>query len=91
MLIMKQRYHTIIRPHGQGLFIGWVEELPGALSSGRSLRECRRNLRDAIELLVSTHRDEAKLGMDGSCIRGSILVDLHDDGACDEPYPAQYA
>ena len=44
---MKQRYHTIIRPDRGGSYIGWVEELPGALTSGKSIRECQRNLRDA--------------------------------------------
>lgn len=76
---MKQRYHTIIRPRGRGLFIGWVEELPGALSSGRSVEECRRKLRESVQLLVETHRHDARERMDESCIRGSIQIQLPDD------------
>ena len=53
---MKQRYHTIIRP-ANGWFVGWVEEIPGTITHGKSLDECRRNLRDSLQLIVETHRD----------------------------------
>ena len=29
-----QRYHTIIKPEPNGWFVGWVEEIPGAISQG---------------------------------------------------------
>jgi len=73
---MKQRYHTIIKPEPNGLFVGWVEEIPGAITQGRSLDECRHNLREALELLVETHRDEARIGLDRSCIEESIEIDI---------------
>ncbi len=73
---MKQRYHTIIKPETNGWFVGWVEEIPGAISQGRSLAECRENLRDSLELLVETHRDEARIGLDSSCIREAIEIDV---------------
>ena len=73
---MKQRYHTIIKPESNGLFVGWVEELPGAITQGHSLDECRQNLREALELLVETHRDEARIGLDRSCIEESIEIDI---------------
>jgi predicted RNase H-like HicB family nuclease len=73
---MKQRYHTIIKPEANGWFVGWVEEIPGAISQGRSLDECRHNLRESLELLVETHRDEARIGLDPSCIQEAIEIDL---------------
>ncbi|HXE54297.1 MAG TPA: type II toxin-antitoxin system HicB family antitoxin [Tepidisphaeraceae bacterium] len=73
---MKQRYHTIIKPEPNGWFVGWVEEIPGAISQGRSLDECRQNLRDSLELIVETHRDEARIGLDPSCIQESIEIEL---------------
>ena len=73
---MKQRYHTIIKPEANGWFVGWVEEIPGTITQGRSLEECRRNLRDALELMVETHRDEARLGLDPSCIQEAIEIDV---------------
>ncbi|MCC7491208.1 MAG: type II toxin-antitoxin system HicB family antitoxin [Fimbriimonadaceae bacterium] len=40
-------------------YIGWVEELPGANTQGRSLAEARRNLREAVTLILQTNRDLA--------------------------------
>ena len=54
---MKQRYHTIIKPQSTGWFVGWVEEIPGTITHGKSLQECRENLREALELMIETHRD----------------------------------
>src|SRR6058998_3028927 len=73
---MKQRYHTIIKLASNGTYVGWVEEIPGALTHGRSLDECRENLRAALQLMLETHRDEARQGLDTSCIQESIEVDL---------------
>ena len=76
MLRMKQSYHTIIKPEPNGCFVGWVEEVPGAISQGRSLDECRQNLRDSLELLVETHRDEARVCLDPSCIQEAIEIEI---------------
>jgi len=77
---MKQRYHTIIKADTNGWFVGWVEEIPGTISQGRSLDECRQNLRDSLQLMLETHRDEARLGLDASCIQEAIEIDVIDPG-----------
>jgi predicted RNase H-like HicB family nuclease len=78
---MKQRYHTIIKPDQNGCFVGWVEEIPGALTHGRTLDECRERLRAALELMIETHRDEARQGLDRSCIQDTIEVDVPESEA----------
>lgn len=40
-------------------YIGYVEELPGANSQGKTLDEARDNLREAIELIVKSNREIA--------------------------------
>lgn len=75
---MRQRYHTIIKPQKAGWFVGWVEEVPGAITHGHSLDECRRNLRDALQLMIQTHRDEARISLDATCIQESIEIDVVD-------------
>ena len=72
---MKQRYHTIIKPQRTGWFVGWVEEVPGTITHGRSLDECRENLREALQLMIETHRDEARQALDPSCIQEAIEID----------------
>jgi predicted RNase H-like HicB family nuclease len=74
--VMKQRYHSIIRPDKRGWFVGWVEEIPGALTHGRSLEECRRNLKEALELVLETHRDDARQALDSSCIQEPIEIEV---------------
>jgi len=78
MTLMKQRYHTIIKPDKKGWFVGWVEEIPGAMTHGRSLDECRSNLKEALELILHTHRDDARQCLDGSCIQEAIEVDVDE-------------
>jgi predicted RNase H-like HicB family nuclease len=80
---MKQRYHTIIKLSESGTYLGWVEEIPGALTYGRSLGECRRKLRDALQLMIETHRDEARLALDPTCIQEAIEIDLLDPHVLD--------
>ena len=74
---MRQRFHTIIRPEN-GRFVGWVEEIPGTITHGRSLGECRERLRDALELMLETQRQEARLGLSARCIQESIEVEVDD-------------
>lgn len=37
-------------------YIGYVEELPGANTQGATLRETKRNLKEAIELVFESYR-----------------------------------
>jgi predicted RNase H-like HicB family nuclease len=73
---MRQAYHTIIRPEPTGIFVGWVEEVPGTLTHGWTLEECQSNLRDALNLIIETNRDEARLALNEKCIQGLIEVDV---------------
>ncbi len=46
-------------------YIGYVEELPGANTQGRTLEETCENLREAIELILVTNRELTKKGLTG--------------------------
>jgi predicted RNase H-like HicB family nuclease len=41
-------------------YIGFVEELPGANTQGATLEEARRNLREAIGLVLQANKDLAE-------------------------------
>ena len=84
--LMIQRYHTIIKPRTNGWFVGWVEEIPGTITQGRSLDECRERLRDALALMLETHRQEARLGLSDRCIQECIEIDVAEPSA--RTYPA---
>jgi predicted RNase H-like HicB family nuclease len=37
-------------------YIGWVEEVPGVNTQGRTLAELRRNLKEALQLILEENR-----------------------------------
>jgi predicted RNase H-like HicB family nuclease len=41
-------------------WVGFVAELPGANTQGRTLDEARDNLREAVELVIATNRENAR-------------------------------
>jgi predicted RNase H-like HicB family nuclease len=51
-------------PESPGGYIGFIEELPGANSQGRTLDEVRSNLREAAVLVLEANRDLARQSMD---------------------------
>ena len=56
-------------------YIGFLEELPGANTQGKTLEETRENLLEAIELVMEANRilaEESLQGMD--VIRESLTV-----------------
>ncbi len=58
-----------------GGYVGFVEELPGANTQGRTLAEARRNLSEAVELVLDANRilaEESLVGQD--VIREPLVV-----------------
>ncbi len=43
-------------------YVGFVEELPGANTQGATLAEARRNLREAIRLVLDANRQLSQKG-----------------------------
>ena len=59
-------------PEGYAAF---VEELPGANTQGKTLEEARRNLLEAVELVLETNRQLAEETLaDKDVIREPLLV-----------------
>jgi predicted RNase H-like HicB family nuclease len=53
-----REFTAIIEKKGRW-YIGTVEEIPGINSQGRTLVELRRNLKEAIQLIVESNRSIA--------------------------------
>lgn len=49
-------YEEIPAEQGGG-YMGYVEELPGAITEGETLEETRENFKDALQLMLETNRD----------------------------------
>ena len=57
-------------------YIGFVEELPGANTQGKTLEEARVNLQEAIEMTLEANRilAEESLGEEHEVIREHVIV-----------------
>ena len=52
---MKHEYTAVIEKHGRW-YAAWIEEIPGVNTQGRTLAEVRRNLKDALRLVLEENR-----------------------------------
>jgi predicted RNase H-like HicB family nuclease len=57
-LTLSAVYEEVPESEGGG-YVAYTEELPGAISEGDTLDEARKNLRDAIGLLLEANRELA--------------------------------
>ena len=55
-------------------WIGYLEELPGANTQGRTLEEARENLKDAVRLLIAANRELTRRELQGKTIIREELV-----------------
>ena len=56
---MESKFTAIFEKEGDW-WIGYVEELPGANSQGKSLEETRENLKKAITMVIEANREFTK-------------------------------
>ena len=60
----------------EGGFIGYLAELPGANTQGETLDEVRKNLAEAIELILNANREEFEKNFSstGSVTREKLVL-----------------
>ena len=52
---MRRTFTAVYEKHGKW-YVGYVEEIPGVNTQGRSLVEAKKNLREALSLILETNR-----------------------------------
>jgi predicted RNase H-like HicB family nuclease len=50
-----EKFTAVFEREGEW-WIGYVEELPGANTQGRTLEEARENLKEAVQLIIEANR-----------------------------------
>lgn len=55
---MEREFTAVIEKKGRW-YVGTVEEIPGVNTQGRTLAEVRRNLKEAVTLILETNRSLA--------------------------------
>jgi predicted RNase H-like HicB family nuclease len=56
---MKQQFTAVVK-QDEGWWIGWVEEIPGVNSQGKTRRELMKNLRSALKEAIEMNRADAR-------------------------------
>jgi len=58
-------------------YLGWVEEIPGVNTQGKTLKETKENLKEALLLILETNRIISKKGISkGKIIREPLSVSV---------------
>jgi len=52
---MVRQFTAIYKKRGKW-YIGWVEEIPGVNTQGKTLKEAKENLKEALLLILETNR-----------------------------------
>lgn len=71
---MESKFTGVFKKEGEW-YIGYVEELPGANTQGKTLEEVRENLKEAIELILTSNREIAEKELSSQyIIREDVLA-----------------
>ena len=73
---MARQFTAIYKKHGKW-YLGWVEEIPGVNAQGKTLKEVKENLKEALLLILEANRILNKKEFPkGKVIREPLLVSL---------------
>jgi predicted RNase H-like HicB family nuclease len=68
---MASTYSAVVQQH-DGWWIGWIQEVPGVNSQGKTREELLENLRDALEEALEMNRADARAAATGTYEEVSI-------------------
>ena len=54
-----RRFTAVYKKSGKW-YLGWVEEIPGANTQGKTLKEAKENLKEALDMVVAANRKRTK-------------------------------
>ena len=69
---MKRQFTAVYKKQGKW-YLGWVEEISGVNTQGKTLKEVKNNLKEALSLILETNRIISKSSR-GQVIRELITV-----------------
>jgi predicted RNase H-like HicB family nuclease len=73
---MARQFTAIYKKSGKW-YLGWVEEIPGVNTQGKTLKEAKENLKEALLLILETNRILNKKEISkGKVIREPLSVSI---------------
>ena len=73
---MKREYSVLYQPIEDGWIMATVPELPGAVTQGRNLAEARVMIKDAVEMLLVSYRENEANDAPGNAVWEKLTIDI---------------
>jgi len=70
---MHNEFTAVIERDGDW-FIGYCPEIPGANGQGRTRKECKESLSEAIKLILEDRREDGLRGVPDDAIREVVTI-----------------
>lgn len=71
---MKAEFTAILEPAPEGGYWAICPEVPGANGQGETMDEAKKNLRQAIELILQNRRENILRGLPDDAIRDKFVI-----------------
>jgi predicted RNase H-like HicB family nuclease len=73
---MRGEFTTVIEKHGEW-YVGYLEEISGVNTQGKTVEEVKENLKEALELVIQTNRELTRKSTESpDAIRGTITIEI---------------
>ncbi|OIO64640.1 hypothetical protein AUJ30_02120 [Candidatus Wolfebacteria bacterium CG1_02_39_135] len=72
---MKHQFTAVYKKSGKW-YLGWIEEIPGANTQGKTLKETKENLKEALLLIIETNRLINKTEVGKKALREPLTVSV---------------
>jgi predicted RNase H-like HicB family nuclease len=73
---MKGEFTTVIEKRGKW-YVGYIEEIPGVNTQGKTVEETQENLEEALALIIQANRELARKSTQSpNVIRGTITIEM---------------
>jgi len=72
---MVRKFTAVYKKQGKW-YLGWVEEIPGVNTQGKTLKETKNNLKEALFLVLEANKNVARQKASEKVIRESMTVSI---------------
>ncbi len=72
---MQRTFEATIQKDGKW-YVGWVDEVPGAISQGKTIKEVEENLKEAVQLILQAQSELKAKRVPPKIIKKNIQVEV---------------
>ncbi|HUY33094.1 MAG TPA: type II toxin-antitoxin system HicB family antitoxin [Pirellulales bacterium] len=73
---MKREYTVVYQPIEDGWIMATVPELPGAMTQGKDMNEARAMIKEVVEMLLESYREDAAMEAPREAVLETLTVDV---------------